>query len=141
MIITYRTPAGSGSYTTLANETTQPLADAISQYQIDLTKSPQTATGYGATIPVTLDLGNARWSLGFTVDRVHASPDAALLFTNTHMLALGEAANFDLQITVGSQVLYLAACCLTKLTPAPHSDQSTQFKYTFTGGQYQTTAP
>lgn len=136
MKIEYRTPAGSGSYSILADESVATLAAAISGFQPVVNKSPMVEAGYGAAVPVTLDLGNANYRASFTVERVHASPDAALLFVQAEPLKF--SGNVDLKITQGAQVTLLLGGALTELTPEPHSDQSTKIRYAFAGGQYTT---
>lgn len=138
MKIEYRT-AGSGSYSVLADEAVATLAARITGFHPHVSKSPMQTPAYGAAVPITTDMGNARWQLEFSVDRVHASADAALLFIQAEPLKF--AGNVDLKITVGAQVTYLANTAFTELDPQPHSDQSTLIKYAFTGGNYTTTAP
>ena len=96
-------------------------------------------TGYGAAVPVTLDLGNGHYRIAFSVDRVHAGADAAALFLLNEMAKF--TGSLDLKITVGAQVTYLAGTVLTECTPDPQSDQSTKIRYAFNGGLYTTTAP
>jgi len=137
--IEYRTPAGSGAYSVLADESVTTLGAAISGFQPTFKKAPYVAKGYGAAVPVTLDMGNADWAMGFLVERQHATPDAALAFIQAEPLTY--AGQNDLKVTVGAQVTYLANCVLTECTPAPASDQSSRIKYMFSGGTYTQTAP
>lgn len=140
MKIEYRAAAVGGSgYSVLADESVSTLAASISGYHPHVTRSPQITPAYGASVVVTIDMGNARYGVEFTVDRVHATADAALLFILQE--PLNYAGNVDLKITVGSQVVYLTATTLTSLDPDPHSDQSSKIKYAFSGGNYTTTAP
>lgn len=141
MKIEYRTPAGSGSYATLADEGAGALAERIKGYQPRLTKQPMVSPLFQSVAPLVADLGNGTWALAFAVDRVHASPDAAALFLVTHPAVFNVVSNFDLKITVGAQVVYFPACVMNEFTPEPHSDQSTVCKYGWTGGSYTTTAP
>jgi hypothetical protein len=138
MKIEYRT-AGSGSYTVVADESVSTLGAAISGFAPAFTLSPQVTPAYGAAVPIALDMGNANWKLSFTVERQHASADAAVAFIQAEPLKFN--GNQDLKITVGSQITYLANCVRTELSPDPHSDQSTKIKYAFGYGSYQTTAP
>lgn len=141
MKIEYR-PASTGSgvaYSVLADETDTTLVPAISGFQPAFTLSPQVTPAYGTAVPIALDLGNATWKLSFTVERQHASPDAALAFIQAEPLKF--TGNQDLRVTVGAQVTYLANCVRTELTPDPHSDQSTRIRYTFANGNYTQTAP
>lgn len=138
MKIEYRT-AGSGAYSVLADESVTTLAAAISGFQPTFSLSPFVAKAYGATVPVALDLGNANWAVAFTVERQHATPDAALAFIQAE--PLNYAGNQDLKITVGAQVTYLANCVRTEITPDPASDMSSKIKYKFSNGTYTQTAP
>ena len=139
MKVEYRTPAGTGAYTVLADDSVTTLAAQISGFQPAYSKSPMQAPGYGAAVPVTLDLGNGHYRIAFSVDRVHASADAAALFLLNEMAKF--TGSLDLKITVGAQVTYLAGTVLTECTPDPQSDQSTKIRYAFNGGLYTTTAP
>lgn len=137
MKIEYRIPSGSGSYSTLADEANSTgLADQISRYEASLRKVIQTEPLAFATAQFVADRGNVLWTLKFTVDRVHASPDAALSFVATHAALFGAIGTLDLQITVGATVLHSLACAITELTPQPRSDQTTVFSYGFTGASY-----
>ena len=140
MKIEYRSAqTGSGAYTVLADEGTSALGAAISGFHPHPSKSPMMVSGYAAPTVVAVDMGTVLWALEFMVERVHTSADAAAAFE------LAEAANFagnvDLKITIGAQVTYLVATALLTIDPGPRSDQSSQLKYSFTGGNYTTTAP
>jgi len=137
--IEYRTPAGTGSYSVLADEGS--TTDRIKGYQPRLSKQPLVSPLFQSLAPLVADLGNGLWTLSFAVDRVHASADAAALFIATHAATFNVVGNFDLKITVGGQVVYMTACVMTEFTPDPHSDQSTVCKYGFMGGGYTNTAP
>lgn len=139
MKVEYRSPAGTGSYSVLADEATATLAAAISGFQPGYTKSPMVVAGYGAAVQSGLDLGQASYTLAFSVDRVHASAAAAVKFVLDEMLKF--RADLDLKITVGAQVTYYAAGICTQCAPEPHSDQSTKIRYAFSSGNYTTTAP
>jgi hypothetical protein len=138
MKIEYRT-AGGSTYSVLADDSVTTLAAAISGFQPVASKSPMQMPAYGATNPVTQDLGNMNWRLSFTVDRFHATADAAAAFIAAEPLKF--PGNVDLKFTIGAQVTYLANTALSGFTPDPHSDQSTRITYAFTGGNYTTTAP
>ena len=138
MKIEYR-PAGSGTYSVLADEADTTLAPAISGFQPAFCLTAQVTPAYGAAVPVALDLGNANWKLAFTVERQHASADTALAFIQAEPLKF--TGNQDLRITVGAQITYLANCVRTEVTPDPHSDQSSKIRYAFGYGSYKTTAP
>lgn len=148
MLIQFATPPGSTAWTPLADESPTAvagLAERISGWQLKLAKSPQvkpTAASLGSgAAPYVQDVGNGHWTLAFTVDRQHASADAALAFLQTHAARLNLAGvNFDLQITVGAVVTMLSNTALTEITPDPHSDQSTKYKYAFKGGTYNISA-
>lgn len=142
MKIEFRAAAvGAGSYTVLADESVSTLAAQISAYQPKLTASPAIEPGFGAGGIAAFDNGNDQWVVSFSVERVHATPDAALAFLASHPATFSALGNLDLKITVGTQVLYLPACALTEFTPDAHSDQSTKIRYAFVGGSYTTTAP
>jgi hypothetical protein len=117
------------------------LAEKISGYQPALVMSPLEEPGFGAAGIAVFDNANQKWKLSFTVERVHASPDAAAAFLVAAPLALAAIGNLDLQITVGATVVYFPACAVTEFTPEPHSDQSTKIRYAFAGGSYTTNAP
>src|SRR5690348_13065371 len=103
MKIAYRVAAiGGAGYITLADEANPVLAEKISGYQPGLAKSPQEEPGFGAAGIAVFDTGNQKWKLSFTVERVHASPDAAALFLAVHPVAFAAVGNLDLQITVGA---------------------------------------
>ena len=128
MKVEYRTPAGTGSYTALADEASTTLLDKV--------------TGYSARPEGAALFRGGLWAVSFTVDQVHASPDAALLFVST-MGAVFAAPTvfkrvglFDLKITVGSQVIYVLKCGATAFQPAPLSDRGTQIAYGFAWGSY-----
>lgn len=140
--ISYRVAAiGGAGWLVLANSIAPTLAEAISGYQPQLSKSPQEEPGFGAAGIAVYDNGNQKWKLGFIVERTHASPDAALQFLSLHAAGFGAAGNLDLQIIVGAVTVYFPACAVTEFTPDPHSDQSTRIKYGFVGGSYTLTAP
>lgn len=141
MKIEYRTPAGTGSYTTLADDSSATLADKISAFLPRCTKSPQVTPLAGAANPFIADRGNQYWTLGFLVERTHASPDAAALFLTTEAALFDDVANYDLKITVGAQVLYLATAALTGFDPDPLSDKSSRVRYAFVGKTFNATAP
>lgn len=142
MKIEYRTPAGSGSYTTLADDASATLADKISGFAPSFQKSPQVEPLAGGSAPFVQDRGNAVWQLSFVVDRVHATPDAAALFLATEAAIFGAViTNFDLKITVGAQVMYLVRAALTAFSPMPLSDKSSLIQYQFTATGWTSTAP
>lgn len=141
MKIEYRTPAGTGSYTTLADDTSATLADKISAFAPRGAKSPQVEALAGAAAPFVQDRGNQVWTLSFLVDRTHASADAVALFLVTEAAIFSAVANLDLKITVGAQVVYLARCAMTAFDPHPLSDKSSQVVYSFVGKSFTTTAP
>lgn len=141
MKIEYRTPAGSGSYTTLAEDGAT-LDARISGFTIPFTKSPQVEPLAGGTAPFVQDRGNATWQLGFVVDRQHASADAAALFIATESAIFGAVlTNFDLKITIGAQVMYLVRGALTGFNPRPLSDKSSLIQYSFVATNWTATAP
>lgn len=141
MKIEYRQPAGTGAYTTLADDASATLADKISGLLPKGAKSPQVEPLAGGAAPFVQDRGNQVWTLSFLVDRTHATPDAAALFLVTEAAIFAAVANFDLKITAGSQVVYLARCALTEFSPQPLSDKSTLITYAFVGKSFTTTAP
>ena len=142
MKIAYRAATvGGGAYTTLADESAPTLAEKISGYQPVMTGGAQEEPGFGAAGVAVFDNGNKKWKLGFSVERLHATPDAAAQFLATHPLTFAALGNLDLQITVGAAVLYFPGCAATEFTPDPHSDQSTKCRYSFSGGIYTLTAP
>lgn len=142
MKIEYRTPHGTGSYTTLADDASATLADKISGFTIPFSKSPQVEPLAGGTKPFVQDRGNATWTLGFVVDRQHASADAAALFIATESAIFGAVlTNFDLKITIGAQVMYLVRAALTGFVPRPLSDKSTLIQYSFVATNWTATAP
>lgn len=142
MKIEYRTPAGSGSYSTLADDASATLADKISGFTIPFSKSPQVTPLAGGAKPFIQDRGNAIWTLSFMVDRVHATPDEAALFIATESAIFGAVlTNFDLKITIGSQVMYLVRAALTQFLPRPLSDKSSLIQYSFVATNWTATAP
>ena len=138
MKIEYRTPAGSGSYATLADESgATGLGDQISGYQPVPRKTPQTEQLALSAAQFVRDAGNTIWQLKFKVARVHASPDAAVEFVATHVaLFTAFGASVDLQITVGATVLHMLGAAMVTMPPEPASDLSTVFAYEFTGPTY-----
>jgi hypothetical protein len=139
--IEYRTPAGTGSYTTLA-EDNDALAAAISGFTVPLQMQPQITPLAGGTKPFVQNRGNATWQLGFVVDRTHASADAAALFIATQAAIFGAVlGNFDFKITIGAQVMYFVRAALNTFNPAPLSDKSSLIQYGFTGTNWTSTAP
>ena len=146
MKIEYRTPSGgAGAYTVLADDsTTSAPVSRISGYKPSLRAAP-------IKVPLALALGQAfasfvrgaegDFTISFAVDRQHATPDDALLFLQAHPAVFAFAAQFDLKITVGAQVVYFPACAITQLDPDPHSDLHTFIRYSFVGGSYTTIAP
>lgn len=132
---------GGGGYITLADEGTPTFAEKITGFQPVLAKSPMEEPGFGSLGIAIFDTGNQKWKVSFSIERVHASPDAAALFLALHPAAFAAVGNLDLQITVGTSVIYLPACAVTEFTPDPHSDQSTKTRYSFIGGSYTTLAP
>jgi hypothetical protein len=126
-------------YTVLADESVSTLGAAISGFAPAFSISPMVTPAYGAAVPIALDLGNGNWKVVFTVERQHASADAALAFIQAEPLKF--TGNQDLKITVGAQVTYLANSVRTEVTPEPHSDQSSKIKYSFGYGNYTQTAP
>lgn len=141
MKIEYRTPAGTGSYTTLADDSSATLADKISRFLPACRKTPQVEALAGAAAPFLQDRGNQSWEISFLVERTHASPDAAALFITTEAAIFGGVANFDLKITQGAQVLYVTRCALTQFTPDQLSDKSSRIIYAFIGKSFNATAP
>jgi hypothetical protein len=141
MKIEYRTPAGTGTYTTLADDSSATLADKISAFAPSCSKSPQVEPLAGGASPFIQDRGNQVWALSFLVERTHASADAALLFITTEATIFAAVANFDLKITQGAQVLYLTRCALTGFQPDPASDRSSRISYAFVGKTFNATAP
>lgn len=144
MIISYRTPAGSGGYVTLADDANSTgTQDSISQFWPQLTKQPQTEQLALSPQSFVADRGNSLWSLSFTVDRLHATAAAAMLY----LLQQGAVfsgqppVSFDLQINQQGQVFYAPGCALSKFTPDPTSDQSTRVKYEFVCPNITTTPP
>ena len=101
-----------------------------------MSKSPFNINGYGALATLPVDMGNAGWRLGFIVERLHASADAALEYLAAHPAAFSSLGNLDLKITVGAKVTYMLNSVATEFAPNPHSDLSTICRYTFTGGSY-----
>lgn len=140
MKIEYRTPAGTGSYTTLA-EDGDALAAAISGFAPALSKSPQVEGLAGSVLPFVQDRGNGVWQISFMVDRTHATPDASALFIATQAALFGVLTNFDLKVTIGAQVLYAVRAALTAFQPQPHSDKSSLIQYSFVAANWTTTAP
>jgi hypothetical protein len=126
--IEYRTPTGTGSYVTLADEATGTLGERIS--------------GYSARPGQSALFRGGLWVVSFMVDRVHASADAAALFVSTQGAifavpgVFGRVNFFDLKITIGSQVLYSLMAGCTGFSPAPASDQTSLISYTFSWGSY-----
>lgn len=141
MKIEYRTPNGSGSYTTLA-EDGDSLAAAISNFRPrKLGGTTQIEPLAGGSAPFIQQRGNHAWEISFLVDRTHATPAAAALFLTTEATIFTVLTNFDLKITQGAQVLYLAGAAHTTFDPAMLSDKSTQIIYAFTGKTFNATAP
>ena len=137
MIISYRTPPGSGSWTVLATESGSPdTGERISGYAVPLKQEPQTERLALSATSFVANRGNSLYSLRFRVDRQHASPDAALSFAATHPAAMGALGTCDIQVVVGSTTLVLGVASLTELTPEPHSDMNTVFNYSFVGSTY-----
>lgn len=149
MLIQYRTPPGSGEWLTLADE--DPLnangtSDRISLYKPSLGKSPQREALAFSADTFVADRGNALWEVSFTVDREHASADAALKFVATHGLiftaqpSATASTNFDLAISLAEhQKVYMPDCAVVRAEPDAHSDRSTRFSYQFTGPRYNRT--
>jgi hypothetical protein len=140
MKIEYRTPPGTGNYTVLADEAATgvgALQERISGYQPAMRKTPQVEPLFQGPQPFVGDLGNATWTVKFSIDRVHASAAAALAFLDAEAAIFGAVVGaFDLRITVGTTVRTVGNCVLTEFTPSPHSDQSTLISYAFTGASY-----
>lgn len=142
MKIEYRTPAGSGTYTVLADDASATTLDKISGFLPTVQKQPQVVPLAGSTTPFVQDRGNAVWQLSFVVDRQHASPDAAALFLATEAAIFGGVVgNFDLKVTIGAQVMYLVRAGLNQIQPLPLSDKSSVIQYGFTGSNWTATAP
>lgn len=143
MTISYRTPPGSGVWTVLASEENPEdgLAEKISGYQATGKKQPFESPAYGQPTGITQDMGNLQVALSFFVDRMHGTADAALQFINMEALRMSAAGNFDVQILVGSETVWLANTVWTEMTPDPASDQSSRIKYGFTGGLYTDEEP
>lgn len=141
MKIEYRiTGSGPANWTTLADEAVVDLAARISGYQPKLRKSPQVEQLPFSEQIFIQDRGNGQWDLGFAVERLHGSPDAALDFLALHPVIFAGDENFDLKITVGAKIVYMESCAVTEFTPDPHSDQSTICRYAYTGGSYSNEA-
>ena len=145
MKIEYRTPAGTGTYSVLTDsDTPAATLDRISAYKPGLHASPMTeplAVSAGQAFASFITGRSGQWNVSFAVDRQHASADAALLFLQVHPTIFAKAAQFDLKITVGAQVVYLPSCAPTLIDPDEHSDLHTFTRYSFVGGNYTTTAP
>jgi hypothetical protein len=139
--ISYRTPAGSGGWQTLAEDGASPLLDSISGFKPDLSKNPQVDPLAFSVAPFVRDVGNGTWTVSFNVDRQHSTADDALAFLQSHADAMNQLANVDLAFLVGAKTTYMPACALTRFSPDPHSDQSTRCQYSFTGGTYTSTSP
>ncbi len=139
MKIEYRTPAGSGSYSTLADETDATLQPRIRGFQPAMVMAAQVEDLFqGANVKV-FNRGNARWQMRFTIERVHASADAAAAYLSSHAAIFSGAtpgAQFDIKVTVGATALTLAKAALTEFQPDPHSDLSTTISYAFIGETY-----
>jgi len=142
--INYRAAAtGSGtSYVPLASEVAPTLAEKISGYQSALTLTPQEEAGFGAGGIAVFDRGNQKWRISFSIERMHATPDAALLFLVAHPAAFAALGNLDLQIIFGAATVYFPACAVVEFTPEPFGNiQSTKIRYAFSGGSYTLNAP
>jgi hypothetical protein len=104
--------------------------------------SPQEEPGFGAPGVAIFDRANQRWKIAFSIERVHATPDAALLFLVAHPAAFAALGNLDLQIIFGAATVYFPACAVTEFTPEPFGNiQSTRVRYAFVGGSYTLTPP
>lgn len=136
-----QTGGAASTYSVLADESNPTLQEKISQYQAAASKNPMEVPGYQSASVLVLDLGNVKWKLGFIIERVHATPDAALAFIVQQQAAVAGIGAVDLAITVGAQTDYFPACVVTEFTPEPHSDQSSKIKYGFAGANYSLTAP
>jgi hypothetical protein len=129
---------GSADYTVLADENpdTPTLDERISGYQPSMSATPQEAPGFGSPGIATFDNGNKKWTVAFSVDRVHADEGAALIFISDHAAAIGDLGNIDLKITTFGNSTWLVNCTVTSFVPNPASDKSTFIRYAFTGGIY-----
>ena len=132
MKIEYRVPAWSadaktiGEFAPLADEaaeTSGSTGDRVRGFQPSLSKQPQDDDLFQSPVPFIEDRGNGRWRLAFMVEREHESADAAMEFLAAHGEILNTPGNFDLKVTCGETVVYVANCALTEFTPEPHSDR------------------
>ena len=146
--IEYRSPAwspgdtGIGNFGVLADEGAPAgTGDRVHGYQVALAKQPQDDDMADNISPFIQDLGNGRWRLRFSVERQHADDDAADEFLEAHAAALNQIANFDLKITTGETVTYMASCALVEFSFAPDPTRSTICHYVFLGGSYSESAP
>lgn len=141
MKIELRIEGGTADYTPIADDA---AGQIISGYKPSLRAAPQTdalAVSPDQPFATFISGRSGEWTLDFSVDRQHASADAALAFLNEHLALFAEAAQFHLKITVGAQIVYLAFCAPTSLEPEPHSDQHTFLRYTFVGASYTENEP
>lgn len=141
MKIEYRTPAGSGAYSVLADDgNSTGLGDRISGWLPELTKDPTGVKLAGGGL-FTADHTTGSFDPSFSVFRTHADDAAAMLFLVSHPLIFCVPATFDLKVTQGSTVAYVVNCALRSFRPNEFSGKSTFCKYAFVFGTYTTTAP
>lgn len=137
--IEFRVTGSGGSYATLADESVVGgTGDRISGYQPRMTKEVQQVNLAFRDYGFNQDRGNQNWVLNFTVDRQHASVDAAFDFISDNASFFSGQQNYDLKITTGATVIYMDNASLTNFDPDPHSDQSSKIRYTFIGSRYTT---
>jgi len=137
--IYYRAAATGGSFSTkLADETASP-GEFIRDFKPRMMGSVQVEPLFGSNKSFVATRGNRYWTLGFTVERLHASPEVAAAFLDTHATALPDS--IDLKIVQGATITYLSAAAFHGLDATEPTGCSSTISYQFTGPTYNETAP
>ena len=126
-------PAGSGSYSALADETASPQ-DFITGFNPSQTAVVQHEPLYGSETPFVAARGNRDWRLRFSVQRSHANPEAAATFIQGHAASIPD--QLDIQIVQGAVTTHMLGAALESLSFDEPSGSSTTTHYTFIGPTY-----
>ena len=135
-------PAGSGGYTTIANDQ---AGDLIDFKLPSLSLKEMTEPGYGASGQVVINLGNGLWQINLPITKWYASAYAVRQAVAT-LGALFNVGNIDLQIleSNGTDAMYMAGASIPRFVPdQQHGQQGIAliFTLTITGPSYSVTAP
>jgi hypothetical protein len=133
--ISYRT-AGTGSYTTLADDST---GDLVVEFRPSMQGVSQVDPLFGAANAKVFAKGNRAWQIALAVSKEHASVDAAAEFLATHAAALPDLV--DLKVEVGAKTMYAHRAAMTQFDPGGETNKSTLIAYGWVAEKYTTTAP